>query len=59
MRFHLKLRNINRVLRWTGWRLYVGIDIENLKKDLPMELTQIGMEWYGWGFIKELDKDLV
>jgi hypothetical protein len=59
MRFYVYLRTINRVLRWTGWRLYIGIDIENLLDDEKRAPAQIGLEWYGWEFIKHLDEDLV
>jgi len=60
-----KLRSINRVLRWTGWRLAVEVDCENVVKnkgkpwhESSYEPTRIGLIWYGWGFVRHLDTDL-
>lgn len=39
------LWTLNRWIRWTGWRLFVGIPT---KGDGP---TRIGLTWYGWGFV--------
>ena len=63
MIFMFKLRSINRWLRWTGWRLTVSVD-QNFNEKLKdcqavMEPTKIGVTWYGWSFVKELDRDLV
>ncbi len=52
-----KLRSINKILRWTGWRLAVEIDCENFAKS-KREPTKIGFVWYGWDFIRHLDVDL-
>lgn len=58
MQFGIKLRTINRVLRWSGWRLYVGLDDGFIADTTQPPKTQIGLIWYGWGFIKELSEDL-
>ena len=36
--------SINRWLRWTGWRLYIGIGGAD-------EPSRIGLTWYGWSFV--------
>lgn len=48
----INLRKLNRILRWTGWRLAFDYDPGN-KKD-----TMVFFAWFGWGFIRHLDKDL-
>lgn len=59
MQFGIRLKKLNRVLRWTGWRFYVGFDDAYMKDTTkPMKL-QVGFVWYGWGFVKELDQDLI
>lgn len=57
MQFGIKIKTINRVLRWTGWRVFVGIDIERFH-EAKRSPSQIGIIWYGFGFINELDQDL-
>lgn len=37
-----ELWSINRILRWTGWRLFVQIDKTGVAP------TLIGFIWYGW-----------
>lgn len=50
-RFGISLKAINTVLRWTGWRLYIGFDDAWMEdKNLPPK-SQIGLIWYGWGDI--------
>ena len=64
MMFMWKLRSINRILRWTGWRLTISIDDKMLQnKGTPAdhsihEPTRIGFTWYGWSFVRHLDTDL-
>lgn len=48
----VNLRKINRLLRWTGFRLFVGYDPAH-KSD-----TIIGLGYHGWEFIKYLRNDL-
>lgn len=59
MRFDISLKKINRFLRWTGWRLYVGLDDAFWADTTNPPNTRIGFIWYGWEFIKHLDEDLV
>jgi len=52
------LRKINRVLRWTGWRLAVTVDDEIKAKEADgreQEPTLIGFTWYGWDFDTKVD----
>ena len=39
--FMINLKTINRVLRWTGWRLIVSLDQEKPQ-------TKIGLAFWGW-----------
>lgn len=57
----MSLKKINRILRWTGMRLTVSLDDAFLANPRGNKSpnTRIGLSWYGWGFIKNLDKDLV
>jgi hypothetical protein len=48
----INLRKLNRILRWTGWRLTFEYDPGH-KKD-----TMVYFNWHGWGFVKNLKKDL-
>lgn len=59
MRIKVGLKALNRVLRWTGWRIYVEMNKDFLETGQGKPETKIGLIWYGWKFIKELDKDLV
>lgn len=43
----IKLWSINRILRWTGFRLCVGT--ENVND--PDSWTLIGFRFWGWGFV--------
>lgn len=59
-RLMFSLRKVNRVLRWTGWRLavefnkdYITSSTQNTKPN-----TKVGLVWYGWGFINHLKEDL-
>lgn len=53
------LKRVNRILRWTGVRLFVGFEDGFLEsKGVLPPKTKIGLEWYGWGFIKDLENDL-
>lgn len=56
-----KLKSINRILRWTGFRIEIEVDDDikrKLSNNLSIDPTKIGFTWYGWSFIRELDKDL-
>ena len=50
--YKANLRKVNRVLRWTGWRLTVLYDPTDVKD------TMVYLAWHGWGFLKHLDEDL-
>lgn len=41
----VRLWSINKWLRWTGLRLFIGIPSG------PDEPTVVGLVWYGWGFV--------
>lgn len=58
MQFGVKLKKLNRILRWTGWRLYVGLDDAFMKDTSLPAKTEIGLVWCGWGFVKYLKEDL-
>jgi hypothetical protein len=45
--FSCDLWSINRLLRWTGWRLIVVVDVVGGFK-AP---TRIGFAWYGWSWV--------
>lgn len=51
-----RLWTINRWLRWTGWRLFVGLpdalssDTKTGRVAFVGPMT-IGLVWYGWSFI--------
>jgi hypothetical protein len=48
----INLRKLNRLLRWTGWRLSIDHDISR-RKD-----TKLYFGWYGWKFLFNLKRDL-
>lgn len=58
MQIFFWLKKINRILRWTGFRLTIGLDDEFMKDTSNPPKTQIGLVWYGWSFVRELEKDL-
>lgn len=43
-----ELWSINRILRWTGFRLYVQMDVRRGDPFDPKTPTRIGIGWYGW-----------
>lgn len=46
-----ELWSINRWLRWTGFRLYVEVDLERTQKEQAgedYEPTRIGLRFFGW-----------
>jgi hypothetical protein len=49
--FSVELWSINRILRYTGWRLYLEIDPDLFVKD-EYKPTRIGFQFYGWSFLK-------
>lgn len=58
MHFGISLKKLNRILRWTGWRLFVGLDDDFLQDNNLPPKTYVGFEWYGWSFVKNLKEDL-
>jgi hypothetical protein len=57
--FKFNLKKINRILRWTGFRIFIGLDnafMQDTKNNPPK--TEIGIYWHGFGFVKELKNDL-
>jgi hypothetical protein len=42
----LRVWSVNRWLRWTGFRLFVGF-----QEPVDSGPTWIGLRWYGWGFV--------
>ncbi len=57
--FGFNLKRLNRILRWTGFRITVSLDQEFLKdyQNNPPK-TVLLLQWYGWNFIKDLKNDL-
>lgn len=48
-----ELWSINRILRFTGFRLYVAIDGVTGEVFNPEKPTRIGLMFYGWKFLTE------
>lgn len=48
-----ELWSINRMLRWTGWRLYVEVDSEIGAVFDPKKPSRIGFKFYGWSWLRE------
>jgi len=57
--FGFNLKRLNRILRWTGFRITVSLDQEFLKdyQNNPPK-TVLLLQWYRWNFIKDLKNDL-
>lgn len=57
--FRFGLKKFNRILRWTGFRVFIALDdvfMRDPYNELPR--TEIGLYWHGFGFIKDLKNDL-
>lgn len=54
LHFGCELWSINRILRFTGWRLYVSVDGSLNMPFNPQKPTKIGFMWYGWSFLRDL-----
>ena len=50
MKVFVKLWSINRLLRYTGFRLFVMVHMDENGK--LIDSISIGVVFYGWGFIK-------
>lgn len=46
-----ELWSINRILRFTGFRIYVQVDGKPGEVWKPETPTRIGLAWYGWKFL--------
>ena len=46
MQISCELWSINRWLRFTGWRLFVGVPTDPTK--MGVEPTRIGLQFHGW-----------
>jgi hypothetical protein len=49
----VKLWSINRILRYTGFRLIIGFNQWCTDCQKEPEPTLIGLKFYGWKFLKE------
>lgn len=52
----IELWTINRILRYTGFRLCIEIDpaaFNNTNTNATISPTKIGLIWYGWKFLFE------
>ncbi len=46
----IRIWTINRVLRWTGVRLFVELEDDG-------EYTRIGFRWWGWRFVTKGEEE--
>lgn len=48
----MELWTINKVLRYTGWRLAIEVDATLGEPFNPVKPTKLTLVWYGWGFLR-------